>query len=171
MLKIKLVRRGQRNQPHYRIVVQEARTKRDGKYAALLGHYAPTQSPKLLELDLDAYKEWVAKGAQPTETVASLAKRYESGNPFPPKKARPSKKQLAKEAAAKAEKEAPQEEAPVEEVAPAEEAESSEAPVEEKTESAEAPAETEAEAQKEEAPAAEAEEAKTESVEKAEEAK
>lgn len=105
MLKIKLIRFGKRNQPHYRIVVQEARTKRDGKYSAKLGHYAPTQNPKLLKIDVEEYKQWIAKGAQPTETVASLFKRFESGNPFPPKTKRPSKKQLAKEAAAKSKKE------------------------------------------------------------------
>lgn len=98
MLKIKLARFGKRNQPHYRIVVTEARSKRDGQYNASLGHYAPTQTPKVLEIDVKAYKEWVAKGAQPTETVAALFKRYESGNPFPEKKKKPSKKAKAKAA-------------------------------------------------------------------------
>jgi len=97
MLKIKLIRFGKKNQPHYRIVVQEARTKRDGKYTAKLGHYAPAQEPKVLEINLEEYKKWMTKGAQPTETVASLVKRFETGNPFPPKKKRPSKKQLAKD--------------------------------------------------------------------------
>jgi len=96
MLKIKLVRFGKRNQPHYRIVIQEARTKRDGKYTAKIGHYAPTQNPKILEINLEEYKKWLVKGAQPTETVASLAKRFESGNPFPEKKKGLSKKQIAK---------------------------------------------------------------------------
>lgn len=104
MLKIKLVRFGKRNQPHYRIVIQEARTKRDGKYTAKIGHYAPTQNPKILEINLEEYKKWIAKGAQPTETVASLAKRFKSGKPFPPKKKKPSKKQLAKIKAAAEEK-------------------------------------------------------------------
>lgn len=122
MLKIKLARFGKRNQPHYRIVVNEARTKRDGKYTDLIGHYAPTQTPKVLEMNMELYKEWVAKGAQPTETVAHLAARYESGNPFPAKKAKLSKKAKAKaeEAAAeaKAAAKAPKEEAPAEEAAP-----------------------------------------------------
>lgn len=96
MLKIKLARFGKKKQPHYRIIVNEARTKRDGKYIALLGHYAPTQVPKTLELDIVAYKKWIAKGAQPTDTVLSLATRYESGNPFPPKKSKLSKKAKAK---------------------------------------------------------------------------
>lgn len=96
MLKIKLVRVGQKNQPHYRVVIQKARTKRDGKYTALLGHYAPTQKPKLLKIDLDAYQQWIAKGAQPTQTVKNLVKRLQSGNPFPPKKKK-SKKSATKE--------------------------------------------------------------------------
>ena len=100
MLKIKLARFGKKNQPHYRIVVTEARSKRDGQYTALIGHYAPTQTPKTLEMDLKAYQEWLVKGAQPTPTVASLAKRFESGNPFPAKAPRPSKKTKAKQAAA-----------------------------------------------------------------------
>jgi small subunit ribosomal protein S16 len=120
MLKIKLVRFGKRNQPHYRIVIQEARTKRDGKYTAKIGHYAPTQNPKLLEINMEEYKKWLTKGAQPTETVASLAKRFESGNPFPEKKKKISKKQAAKNKAAKEEATKPVEEKvaePVEAVA------------------------------------------------------
>lgn len=100
MLKIKLARFGKRNQPHYRIVVNEARSKRDGQYTALLGHYAPTQTPKILSLDLKQYQEWIQKGAQPTPTVANLAKRAASENPFPERPAKPSKKALAKQKAA-----------------------------------------------------------------------
>ncbi len=96
MLKIKLARFGKKGQPHYRIVVNEAKSKRDGEYVAKLGEYAPTFSPKILRLDLTAYAEWLAKGAQPTETVANLAKRAASKNPFPAKKARVSKKAQAK---------------------------------------------------------------------------
>ncbi len=98
MLKIKLARFGKKNQPHYRIVINEARTKRDGKYVEKIGHYAPTQSPKLLEVDLERYDYWVKQGAQPTDTVASLAERFRSGDPFPAKKQKPSKKALAKKA-------------------------------------------------------------------------
>lgn len=96
MLKIKLARFGKRKQPHYRIVINEARSKRDGAYVDILGHYAPTQQPKTLEIDVDAYKSWIKKGAQPTDTVASLVARYESGNPFPEKKPKLSKKAKAK---------------------------------------------------------------------------
>jgi small subunit ribosomal protein S16 len=121
MLKVKLARFGKKNQPHYRIVVNEARDKRDGSYVALLGHYAPTQTPKLLDINLEEYKKWLDKGAQPTDTVASLVKKFESGNPFPEKG-----KELSKKAKAKvAEEKEAKAEAPVEstkESAPAEEA-------------------------------------------------
>lgn len=100
MLKIKLARFGKKKQPMYRIVINEAKSKRDGAYTAVIGRYAPTETPKALEIDMKAYGEWVKKGAQPTETVAALAKRYESGNPFPPKQARPNKKAQARAAAA-----------------------------------------------------------------------
>jgi small subunit ribosomal protein S16 len=110
MLKVKLARFGKKNQPHYRIVVNEARDKRDGSYVALVGHYAPTQVPKTLEVDLKEYKKWIGLGAQPTETVAALIKRFESGNPFPEKKKKLSKKAKAKLAEAKeAEEEAKEE--------------------------------------------------------------
>ena len=101
MLKIKLARFGKRNQPHFRIVVNEARTKRDGEYMALLGSYAPTQTPKTLEINMEEYNKWIEKGAQPTDTVASLAKRFQSGNPFPKKTKQLSKKAKAKLAAEK----------------------------------------------------------------------
>ena len=117
MLKIKLARFGKTKQPHYRIVINEAKDKRDGKYVAQVGRYIPTESPKVLEFNVEEYKNWVKKGAQPTETVAALFTRFESGNPFPAKKAQLSRKAKAKaEAAKKAAEEAKNQ--PVE-VAPA----------------------------------------------------
>jgi small subunit ribosomal protein S16 len=107
MLKIKLARFGKRNQAHYRIVVNEARDRRDGKYVALVGHYSPSYQPKVLEIDVKAYDEWIAKGAQATDTVAALYKRFKSGKPFPKKKVRLSKKARAKLEAAKEEKKKP----------------------------------------------------------------
>lgn len=116
MLRIKLARFGKKGQPHYRIVVNEARDKRDGRYVAKVGHYAPTQQPKILEVDVKAFDEWIQKGAQPTETVAALVTRFKSGNPFPPKKNKLSKKAKAKRAAEKVAAETPVEEKPAEEV-------------------------------------------------------
>ena len=96
MLKIKLARFGKRNQPHFRIVVNRARDKRDGAYVAQVGHYTPAQIPKILEIDVKEYKAWLKKGAQPTATVAALFKRYQSGNPFPERKPQLSRKAKAK---------------------------------------------------------------------------
>lgn len=110
MLKIKLARFGKKKQPHYRIVINEARDKRDGAYVDAIGHYAPTMTPKVLEIDMIKLADWKRKGAQPTETVAALIARLESGNPFPEKKAKPSKKAKAK-AAAEAEAKAQEAEA------------------------------------------------------------
>ena len=116
MLKIKLARFGKRNQPHYRIVVNEARDKRDGKYIALLGNYSPSYQPKVLELDLKAYENWVAKGAQPTATVAALYQRVKSGKLFPEKKAEKPVKdtgdQVAEQAEAKPADQVAEQEAP-----------------------------------------------------------
>ena len=118
MLRIKLARFGKKNQPHYRIVVTERKSKRDGQYQAQVGTYVPTQTPKILEIDMEALNAWIVKGAQPTDTVNNLVERFKSGNPFPAKKARPSKKAQAKAAAEKAQAEAPKEAAaPVETVA------------------------------------------------------
>lgn len=143
MLKIKLARFGKRNQPHYRVVVTEGKSKRDGQYKVQLGRYAPTASPKILEIDTAEFEAWVKKGAQPTETVQGLFDRIKSGNPFPVKKARPSKKAVAKAKAEKAAKEQLKEE-PKAEVIP-------EVSAEPTTSEAEAPAEapTETEAPKE----------------------
>lgn len=101
MLKIKLSRYGKRKQAHFRIVVNEARDKRDGKYVEMIGHYAPAQTPKILELDAKRYDYWVSQGAQPTDTVAALYKKSKSKNPFPAKKQKLNKKAKARLAAEK----------------------------------------------------------------------
>lgn len=76
MLKIRLRRPGKsiKGRYHYKIVVTEARSARESKFTAQLGHYDP--SCKLLKIDIEKYESWIKKGAQPTETVASLFKRY-----------------------------------------------------------------------------------------------
>ena len=74
------MRTGRKHIPSYRIVVNEAKTKRDGEYVELLGHYNPSTTPKTLEIDVEKYTSWIKKGAQPTETVAALFKRYEKSS-------------------------------------------------------------------------------------------
>ena len=75
MLKIKLQRIGKRNQPYYRIIVAEAKSKISGKYLDLLGTYNPLTNPHTVKLDLSKYQYWKQKGAQPTDTVRKLAKK------------------------------------------------------------------------------------------------
>ncbi len=72
MVKIRLRRMGAKKQPTYRFVVADSRSPRDGRFIAILGHYNPRTEPKTLEVDSDKAKEWLAKGAQPTETVRRL---------------------------------------------------------------------------------------------------
>lgn len=140
MLKIKLSRVGKKKQPHYRFVVNEARDKRDGAVSDIIGHYAPTQTPKVLTIDVEKYEAWLKKGAQPTDTVAGLFKRLQSGTPFPERPTKLSKKAKAKQAAAadEAAKPAPEAETPVE--TPAAEETPVEAPAETDAPAAEAPA-------------------------------
>jgi small subunit ribosomal protein S16 len=122
MLKIKLARFGKNKQPEYRIVVNEGRDKRDGKYVALLGHYAPTRTPKVLTIDVAEFENWLKKGAQPTETVAALFTRFQSGTPFPQRAPQLSKKAKAKLAAEKEAAEAAKQAATEAAAAPAPEA-------------------------------------------------
>lgn len=72
MLKIRLSRTGKKNQPHYRIVVTEKRSKRDGSNIDELGYYIPYKNPAVLQLDIQAYDEWIKKGAQSTNVVKYL---------------------------------------------------------------------------------------------------
>ncbi len=73
MLKIKLQRIGKKGQPQYRIVVREDRVKQGGKAVAEIGYYNPLKKPATFELDQQAYTAWLAKGAQPTDTIRKLA--------------------------------------------------------------------------------------------------
>lgn len=72
MLKIRLKRTGKKHEPHYRIVVTEARSRRDGRPVAEIGSWHPTEEK--LTLNKELYNEWISKGAQPTITVRNLAK-------------------------------------------------------------------------------------------------
>jgi len=72
MLKIKLSRLGKRGQSYYRIIVAEAKSKRDGKYVDLLGSYNPMIKENQVVIDINKYQDWIKKGAQPTLTVGQL---------------------------------------------------------------------------------------------------
>ena len=70
MLKIRLKRTGRRGQPHYRIVVMEAKKPRDGKTIEEIGYYNPRNKPTTFDLDKERAEYWLSKGAQPSDTIA-----------------------------------------------------------------------------------------------------
>lgn len=72
MVKLRLTRMGAKKAPFYRIVAMDSRKARDGQYIDQIGYYNPVSTPKQIVIDADKAKEWIAKGAQPTETVMAL---------------------------------------------------------------------------------------------------
>jgi small subunit ribosomal protein S16 len=72
MVKIRLTRLGDKKSPFYRIVVADARSPRDGKFIEQVGTYDPLANPAKIVLDNEKVKEWLANGAQPTDTVKAM---------------------------------------------------------------------------------------------------
>jgi small subunit ribosomal protein S16 len=70
--KIKLMRLGKMRAPYYRIVVADARTKRDGRVIETIGKYHPKEEPSLIEVDAERAAYWLGVGAQPTEPVQKI---------------------------------------------------------------------------------------------------
>ncbi len=75
MVKIRLKRMGAHKKPFYRVVVADARAPRDGKFIDEIGYYDPMKEPKVINIDEEKAKKWLANGAQPTETVKTLFKK------------------------------------------------------------------------------------------------
>ncbi|AUG79865.1 30S ribosomal protein S16 [Kitasatospora sp. NPDC002227] len=73
-VKIKLKRLGKIRSPHYRIVVADSRTKRDGRAIEEIGIYQPTYNPSKIEVDTERAQYWLSVGAQPTEPVLAILK-------------------------------------------------------------------------------------------------
>jgi small subunit ribosomal protein S16 len=168
-VKIKLMRLGKIRAPYYRIVVADARTKRDGRAIEEIGKYHPTRDPSLIEVDSERAQYWLSVGAQPTEPVMAILKVTGDWQKFKGlpgaegtlrhPEAKADKKSLfeaaAKESGGDAAKDGattPKKRAAKKTAAPAADAPAAEAPAAE-TPAAEAPA---AEAPAVEAPAAEA---------------
>ena len=74
-LKIRLSRVGTKNEPHYRVVVAEERSRRDGDAVEQIGSYNPRAKGNVLTIKLDRVDYWVSKGAKPTATMHSMIKR------------------------------------------------------------------------------------------------
>ena len=73
-VKIKLTRLGKIRNPQYRVVVADARTRRDGRAIETIGKYHPKEEPSLIEIDSERAQYWLGVGAQPTEPVQALLK-------------------------------------------------------------------------------------------------
>ncbi len=73
-VKIRLARHGSKKAPFYRIVVADARSPRDGAFIDRVGTYDPRKNPSDIQVNYDKAKEWISKGAQPTDQVRKLLK-------------------------------------------------------------------------------------------------
>ena len=75
MVRIRLRRTGAKNNPAYRIVVADQKSPRDGAFIDTIGHYLPTRQPHVVEIDEEKARHWLSKGAQPSDTAASLLRQ------------------------------------------------------------------------------------------------
>lgn len=91
MVRIRLRRVGLKKQPSYRIVIQDKESPRDGRFIEIIGFYNPRTEPATITVDEARAFDWMSKGAQPTESVASLFKttgtldrfaRFKKGEPL-----------------------------------------------------------------------------------------
>ncbi|OGW77431.1 MAG: 30S ribosomal protein S16 [Omnitrophica bacterium RIFCSPHIGHO2_02_FULL_49_9] len=74
-VRIRLKRFGTKSKAHWRVVVCDARSPRDGRFIEHVGYYDPRTNPARIQLKLDRIQDWIAKGAQPTATVKSLVRQ------------------------------------------------------------------------------------------------
>ncbi|MDQ3812217.1 MAG: 30S ribosomal protein S16 [Chloroflexota bacterium] len=75
MLKIRLRRTGAKKQPSYRVVVAESTSPRDGTFLEILGHYSPLTQPATFQVKEERVREWLRRGALPSERVERLLKK------------------------------------------------------------------------------------------------
>jgi small subunit ribosomal protein S16 len=73
-VKLRLARVGSKKNPIYRVVAADSRSPRDGRFIEIVGRYNPQTEPSTIELDEAKVRDWLSKGAQPTESVARLLK-------------------------------------------------------------------------------------------------
>jgi small subunit ribosomal protein S16 len=75
MVRIRLRRTGAKNNPAYRLVVADQNSPRDGAFIDTIGHYLPTRQPAVVEINEAKAREWLSKGAQPSDTCRSLLRK------------------------------------------------------------------------------------------------
>jgi small subunit ribosomal protein S16 len=71
---MRLTRVGSKKNPIYRVVVADSRSPRDGRFIEIVGRYNPQTEPSTIDFDEDRVKDWLSKGAQPSNTVKRLLK-------------------------------------------------------------------------------------------------
>ncbi len=74
-VRIRLKRMGAKKRPFYRLVVADSRAARDGRFIDTLGYYNPIAEPVEINIDAEKALEWLAKGAQPSDTARALLKK------------------------------------------------------------------------------------------------
>jgi small subunit ribosomal protein S16 len=72
--RIRLARVGSKKNPIYRVVVADARSPRDGKFIEIVGQYNPQTDPSTINLNEERVRDWIGKGAQPSDSVKRLLK-------------------------------------------------------------------------------------------------
>lgn len=74
-VKIRLKRMGAKKRPFYRVVIANSTASRDGRFIETIGHYDPCVEPPVIKIDEDKALQWLAHGAQPTDTTRALLKK------------------------------------------------------------------------------------------------
>jgi small subunit ribosomal protein S16 len=80
-VRVRLTRVGSKKNPIWRVVVSDQRSPRDGRFIETIGHYNPQTEPSTINIDEERLQHWIARGAQPTNTVKQLAKAHRKGAP------------------------------------------------------------------------------------------
>lgn len=78
-VRMRLTRVGSKKNPIYRVVVADSRSPRDGKFIEIVGRYNPQTDPSTIDFDEEKVKDWLGKGAQPSDAVARLLKVKQIG--------------------------------------------------------------------------------------------
>jgi small subunit ribosomal protein S16 len=73
-VRMRLTRVGSKKNPIYRVVIADSRSPRDGKFIEIVGRYNPQTDPSTIEFDEDKIRDWLSKGAQPSNSVSRLLK-------------------------------------------------------------------------------------------------
>lgn len=80
MLSIRMRRTGSKKRPFFRVVVSEARSKKEGGFIEVLGFYNPRTKPAVVEVNKDRVTYWISKGARPSDSVRTLLARHLTRN-------------------------------------------------------------------------------------------